>query len=81
MLAAIAVNEAPKTETAYRAFCAALDKGAKHGIIAKNTAIRKKARAATMLRADAAMQYSGAAQESRGARGGAGGATGGTPLG
>ena len=50
LLAAIAENAVPKTDTAYRAFCAALDKGAKHGIIAKNTAVRKKARAAAMLR-------------------------------
>ena len=50
LLAAIADNAAPKTDAAYRAFCAALDKGAKHGIIAKNTAVRKKARAAAMLR-------------------------------
>ncbi len=54
LLAAIAANEAPKTAAAYRAFCSALDKGAKHGIIAKNTAIRKKARAATLLRKSAA---------------------------
>ena len=50
LLAAIAETAAPKTDAAYRAFCAALDKGAKHGIIAKNTAVRKKARAAAMLR-------------------------------
>ena len=50
LLAAIAESAAPKPDTAYRAFFAALDKGAKHGIIAKNTAIRKKARAAAMLR-------------------------------
>ena len=50
LLAAVAENAAPKTDAAYRAFCAALDKGAKHGIIAKNTAVRKKARAAAMLR-------------------------------
>lgn len=55
LLAAIAVNEAPQTAAAYRAFCAALDKGAKHGIIPKNTAIRKKARGAAMLRKAAAV--------------------------
>jgi len=54
LLAAIAESAAPKSATAYRAFCAALDKGAKHGIIPKNTAVRKKARAAAMLRKPAA---------------------------
>ncbi len=54
LLAAIAENAAPKTEAAYRAFCAALDKGVKHGIIAKNTSIRKKARAGALLRKTAA---------------------------
>lgn len=54
LLAAVAANEAPKTQDAYRAFCAALDKGVKHGIIAKNTSIRKKARAASLLRKSAA---------------------------
>ena len=41
LLASVAANEAPKTAEAYRAFCSALDKAVKHGIIAKNTAIRK----------------------------------------
>jgi ribosomal protein S20 len=49
-LAALAANEAPKTQDAYRAFCSALDKAVKHGIIAKNNSIRRKARAAAMLR-------------------------------
>ena len=40
----------PKTQEAYQDFCSALDKGAKHGIIHKNTAVRKKARAAAMLK-------------------------------
>ncbi|HAL92489.1 MAG TPA: 30S ribosomal protein S20 [Verrucomicrobia bacterium] len=54
LLAAVAENAAPKTQDAYRAFCAALDKAVKHGIIAKNTSIRKKARAAALLRKSAA---------------------------
>ena len=54
LLAAITANESPTTQAAYRAFCSALDKGVKHGIVPKNTAIRKKARAATMLRKTAA---------------------------
>ena len=54
LLAAIADNAAPKTDTAYRAFCSALDKGVKHGIIRKNTAIRKKSRAGALLRKTAA---------------------------
>lgn len=54
LLASVAANEAPKTAEAYRAFCSALDKGVKHGIVAKNTAIRKKARAGALLRKTAA---------------------------
>ena len=54
LLTALAANEAPKTQDAYRAFCAALDKAVKHGIIKKNSSIRKKARAAAMLRKAAA---------------------------
>lgn len=54
LLAAIPANEAPKTDAAYRAYCSALDKGVKHGIIPKNTAIRKKSRAGALLRKAAA---------------------------
>ena len=54
LLAAVAESAAPKTDAAYRAFCAALDKAVKHGIIAKNTSVRKKARAAALLRKTAA---------------------------
>lgn len=50
LLAALTEPAAPQTQAAFRAFCSALDKGVKHGIIPKNTAIRKKARAAAMLR-------------------------------
>jgi small subunit ribosomal protein S20 len=44
----------PTTQKALQAFCSALDKGVKHGIICKNTAIRKKNRAAAFLRKAAA---------------------------
>lgn len=54
LLAAIADPAAPKTQEAYRAFCSALDKGVKHGIVPKNQAIRKKARAGALLRKPAA---------------------------
>ena len=54
LLTAVAASEAPKTDAAYRAFCSALDKGVKHGIVPKNTAVRKKARAGAMLRKSAA---------------------------
>ena len=54
LLAAAATPTEPKTQDAYRAFCSALDKGVKHGIVCKNTAIRKKSRAATLLRNAAA---------------------------
>ena len=54
LLAAVEEAAAPKTDAAYRTFCAALDKGVKHGIVAKNTAIRKKARAGALLRKTAA---------------------------
>ena len=50
LLAAFVTPAEPKTQEAYRAFCSALDKGVKHGIIPKNTAVRKKARAGAMIR-------------------------------
>ena len=50
LLAAVETPAEPKTQEAYRAFCSALDKGVKHGIIPKNTAVRKKARAGAMIR-------------------------------
>ena len=50
LLANLAANEAPKTQDAYRVFCSALDKAVKHGIIKKNSSVRRKARAAAMLR-------------------------------
>ena len=50
LLVAVAEPAAPKTKEAFQAFCSALDKGVKHGIIRKNTAIRKKSRAGALLR-------------------------------
>lgn len=41
-------NEA-SSEEAFKKYCSSLDKSAKKGIIAKNTAIRSKRRAAAML--------------------------------
>ncbi|NLG33947.1 MAG: 30S ribosomal protein S20 [Lentisphaerae bacterium] len=54
LLASVAAPDGAKTPEAYRAFCSSLDKAAKQGIIHKNTAIRKKARAGAMLRKAAA---------------------------
>ena len=54
LLVAVAEPAAPKTKEAFQAFCSALDKGVKHGIICKNTAIRKKSRAGALLRKAAA---------------------------
>ena len=54
LLAALAANEAPKNAAAYATYCSALDKAVKHGIIKKNSSVRKKARAAAMLRKAAA---------------------------
>ncbi len=50
LLVAVAQPAEPKTKEAFQAFCSALDKGVKHGIICKNTAIRKKSRAGALLR-------------------------------
>jgi small subunit ribosomal protein S20 len=50
----VAAADAEKGPEAYAAYCSALDKAAKHGIIPKNTAVRKKGRAAARLRKAAA---------------------------
>ncbi|MDR0994373.1 MAG: 30S ribosomal protein S20 [Verrucomicrobiota bacterium] len=47
-------EDMPKTQEAYAAYCSALDKGVKHGIVHKNTAIRKKNRVGAMVRKAAA---------------------------
>ena len=54
LLAAVAAPEGDNVQKAYGEFCSKLDKAAKHGIIPKNTAIRKKARAGAMIRKAAA---------------------------
>jgi len=50
LLAALAAKNREAGVTAYRAYCSRLDKLAKQGIIARNTAIRSKARAAARVR-------------------------------
>ena len=50
LLATVATPADPKSKEAYSEFCSVLDKAAKQGIIHKNTAVRKKARAGAMLR-------------------------------
>ena len=47
---AVADNNKDGTDTCYRTYCSVLDKAVKHGIIKKNTAIRRKGRAANKLR-------------------------------
>ena len=47
-------DNAEASQTAYKTYCSVLDKAAKGGIIARNTAIRRKSRAANRLRAGAA---------------------------
>ena len=54
LLTALAASEAPKNAAAYATYCSALDKAVKHGIIKKNSSVRKKSRAAAMLRKTAA---------------------------
>lgn len=53
-LDAAAKPDAPETKEALAAFCSVLDKAAKTGVITKNTAIRRKNRAAARLRKAAA---------------------------
>ncbi len=47
---AIESGDSSAMEESYREFCSVVDKAAKHGIIKKNTADRKKGRAAIALR-------------------------------
>jgi len=49
--ASLEQKDAESSQTAYRALCSALDKAAKKGTIKKQTAIRRKARAALALKA------------------------------
>ena len=50
MIAAIEAKDTETGETAFREYSSILDKGAKMGIIKKNTAIRRKTNAANNLR-------------------------------
>jgi small subunit ribosomal protein S20 len=50
MMEATATGEAEVTTAAFREYCSVLDKAAKSGIVKKNTAVRRKARAAAKLR-------------------------------
>ncbi len=49
VFATVAGNDQEKARQAFRAYCSVLDKAAKSGIIKKNTAIRRKRRAAAKL--------------------------------
>jgi small subunit ribosomal protein S20 len=48
---AVAENDKERSDKAYRVYCSVLDKAAKSNVIKKNTAQRRKARAADKLRA------------------------------
>lgn len=50
LLDGMASGNADQSQAAYRAYSSGLDKAAKRGIIAKNSAIRKKNRAAAQLK-------------------------------
>jgi ribosomal protein S20 len=52
-LAAVAGGDKAKVDESYRAFASVLDRSAKKGIIAKNNASRRKARAAAFMLASA----------------------------
>lgn len=45
--------DAENMDSAYRAYCSVLDNAAKKGIVKKNTAIRRKTRAAARVRLSA----------------------------
>ena len=51
MFAAVAAKDKAATDKVYREYCSLLDKSAKKGVIKRNTATRRKARAADMIRA------------------------------
>lgn len=51
LFSAVAAKDKAASEKAYREYCSLLDKSAKKGVIKKNTAARRKARAADMVRA------------------------------
>jgi small subunit ribosomal protein S20 len=51
LFAAVAAKDKATGEKVYREYCSLLDKSAKKGVIGKNTATRRKGRAADMIRA------------------------------
>ncbi len=51
LFAAVSAKDKAAGEKVYREYCSLLDKSAKKGVISKNTATRRKARAADMIRA------------------------------
>ena len=51
LFAAITAKDKAAAEKAYREYCSLLDKSAKKGVIRKNMATRRKARAADTVRA------------------------------
>ena len=51
LFATVAAKDKAAGEKVYRAYCSLLDKSAKKGVIPQNTATRRKARAADMIRA------------------------------
>lgn len=51
LFAAVAAKDKAAGEKAYREYCSLLDKSGKKGVIKRNTAARRKARAADMIRA------------------------------
>jgi ribosomal protein S20 len=50
LFAAVAAKDKATSTKAYRDYCSLLDKSAKKGVIPQNTATRRKARAAEMIR-------------------------------
>ena len=50
LMEAVAAKDAEKGNEVYRTYCSVLDKAAKKGVIKKNTATRRKSRAAERLR-------------------------------
>ena len=51
LFAAVAAKDKATSGKVYREYCSLLDKSAKKGVIPQNTATRRKARAADMVRA------------------------------
>ncbi len=50
----VATANTELSDSAYRTYCSVLDKAVKKGVIKKNTAVRRKARAAQRVRKQAA---------------------------